>query len=115
MAKREAIPQAKAGVLPNLSAEATTDRSTLSRDEPELRRSRSGTVLRARLSQPLFRLDPWYQLKAAQASTEQARSDMEPQLSVQRFLLSFSSVPRYAKRKVGAKSKTRKAMWSVLG
>ncbi|MCF5651250.1 TolC family outer membrane protein [Pseudomonas syringae] len=71
-AQREGVPQARAGLLPNLTAGATSEVTRLERDEPSLSRERSGTTFRANLSQPLFRIDRWFQLKAAQSSLDQA-------------------------------------------
>ena len=73
-ARQEVVPQARAGLLPNLSAGAElsdteTDVDT-SRGSTSL--SRSGTVYQATLSQPIFRADRWFQLKAAEAVSEQA-------------------------------------------
>ncbi|MCF5712895.1 channel protein TolC, partial [Pseudomonas tremae] len=62
-AELEAVPQARAGLLPSLTAGATTEVTGLKRDEPALSRERSGTTVRANLSQPLFRIDRWFQLK----------------------------------------------------
>lgn len=67
-AQIEAVPQAISGLLPSVSAGATTETTSLERDEPSLKRERSGTTFRANLNQPLFRIDRWYQLKAAQST-----------------------------------------------
>lgn len=75
-AQREAVPQARAGLLPSLTAGATTEATHLSRAEPELSRDRSGTTFRANLNQPLFRLDRWYGLKSAQSGVAQAELDL---------------------------------------
>lgn len=72
LAQFEAVPQARSGLLPSLSVGATSEATRLDRDKPALSRERSGTTFRANLSQPLFRIDRWYQLKAAQASVAQA-------------------------------------------
>lgn len=71
----ERIPQARAGLLPQLSAGASyTD--TDSEVDTVLRGRQSvgasALVYQATLSQPLFRADRWFQLQAAQASGEQA-------------------------------------------
>ncbi len=73
-ARQEIVPQARAGLLPNLSAGAElsdteTDVDT-SRGSASL--SRSGAAYQATLSQPIFRADRWFQLKAAEAVSEQA-------------------------------------------
>ncbi|SCZ31602.1 outer membrane protein [Pseudomonas sp. NFACC48-1] len=85
LAQREAVPQARSGLLPNLTAGATTEATRLERDEPSLSRARSGTTFRANLSQPLFRIDRWFQLKAAQSSVAQA--DLELSAKVQGLAL----------------------------
>ncbi|MDO7929012.1 TolC family outer membrane protein [Pseudomonas sp. KFB-139] len=78
-AQREAVPQARAGLLPNLTAGATSEVTRLERDEPSLNRERSGTTFRANLNQPLFRIDRWFQLKAAQSSVSQAELTLSAQ------------------------------------
>lgn len=75
-ALREAIPQATAGLLPTLSAGGSVESVRLQRDEPSLTRTRSQSVFQANLNQPLFRLDRWFQLEAAQASTAQAALEL---------------------------------------
>jgi outer membrane protein len=90
-ARSEAVPQARAGLLPSLSAGATLETTSLDRDEPSLERNRSGTVFQANLSQPIFRLDRWYQLKAAQASTTQT----ELELSAKEQQLIFDAAQAY--------------------
>ncbi|MHC8304381.1 TolC family outer membrane protein [Pseudomonas sp. PB3P13] len=72
LAEREALPQARAGLMPNLTAGATTETTRFERDEPSLSRERSGATVRANISQPLFRLDRWYQVKAARDTVTQA-------------------------------------------
>lgn len=71
-AQRESVPQARAGLLPNLSAGANNETVRTQIDQPALTTNRSATVYQATLSQPIFRADRWFQLKAAQASSEQA-------------------------------------------
>ncbi|WP_219097830.1 TolC family outer membrane protein [Pseudomonas sp. UMAB-40] len=85
LAQREAIPQARSGLLPNLTAGATSEGTRLERDEPSLSRTRSGTTFRADISQPLFRIDRWFQLKAAQSSVTQA--ELEFSVKVQTLVL----------------------------
>jgi outer membrane protein len=75
-ALREAVPQARAGLLPTLSAGGSVESVRLQRDEPSLTRTRSQSVFQANLNQPLFRLDRWFQLEAAQASTAQAALEL---------------------------------------
>lgn len=73
-AKQELTPQAKAGLLPQLSAAAGTSHNRTSVDTTlgTIRKNRSGHSYQASLSQPLFRLDRWYQLKSAESASEQA-------------------------------------------
>lgn len=75
-ARREVVPQARAGLLPNLSAGATLNDTRTSLDQPSTTLSRSGTAYQANLSQPLFRADRWFQLQAAEASNEQAALEL---------------------------------------
>jgi len=67
-AQQEAIPQARANLLPAISSSATIESTRLERDAPELTRARSGTTYQANLRQPLFRADAWYGLKGGLAS-----------------------------------------------
>lgn len=90
-AQLEAVPQARAGLLPQITAGATTEITQLVRDDPSLTRDRSGTTFRANLSQPLFRADRWYQLKAAQASVAQAGLE----LAVKEQTLVFNTAQAY--------------------
>jgi len=71
-ARREGVPQARAGLLPNLSAGADLNSTRTALDQPAMTASRSGTSYRAQLSQPIFRADRWFQLQAAKAVDEQA-------------------------------------------
>ncbi|MBD9426894.1 TolC family outer membrane protein [Pseudomonas sp. PDM15] len=69
----EVVPQARAGLLPNLSAGADamntdTDVDTRSGNVDS---SRSGLSYQANLSQPLFRADRWFQFQAAKATDQQ--------------------------------------------
>lgn len=75
-AQLEAVPQARSGLLPNVTAGATSENTRLERDQPALSRERSGTTFRANLTQPLFRIDRWYQLKAAKLSVSQAALEL---------------------------------------
>lgn len=76
LARREAVPQAYAGLLPQLSSGVTWESTRLKRDEPGLARNRSGSVFQANLSQPLFRVDRWFQLGAAEADAQQAELEL---------------------------------------
>ncbi|PHX43349.1 channel protein TolC [Pseudomonas sp. NZIPFR-PS5] len=71
-AQKEIVPQARAGLLPNISGGADINDTRTSIDQPSAVISRSGTVYRATLSQPIFRADRWFQLKAAKDVNEQA-------------------------------------------
>lgn len=71
-AQKEIVPQARAGLLPNISGGADINDTRTSIDQPSAVISRSGTVYRATLSQPIFRADRWFQLKAAKDVSEQA-------------------------------------------
>ena len=69
----EVVPQARAGLLPNLSAGAdamNTDTDVDTR-AGNVSASRSGLSYRASLSQPLFRAERWYQFQAAKATDQQ--------------------------------------------
>lgn len=71
---RETVPQARAGLLPNLraGAELSDTRTQVDTSAGVRTLSRSGTVYQATLSQPIFRADRWFQLQAAEAISEQA-------------------------------------------
>ncbi|MFU7547847.1 TolC family outer membrane protein, partial [Pseudomonas paraeruginosa] len=69
-------PQARAGLLPNLSAGANYGDTRTEIDSPSATISRSGLVYQANLSQPLFRADRWFQLQAAEATSEQAALEL---------------------------------------
>ncbi|MGY4492061.1 TolC family outer membrane protein [Pseudomonas sp. TE3610] len=71
-AQSEVVPQARAGLLPNLSAGSDITNVRTQLDEPSQTTTRSGTSYQATLSQPIFRADRWFQLKAAKAVNEQA-------------------------------------------
>ncbi|SDG58208.1 outer membrane protein [Pseudomonas benzenivorans] len=75
-ARREVVPQARSGLLPNLSAGANLSDTRTEIDSPAITSSRSGTVYQANLSQPLFRADRWFQLQAAEATSEQAALEL---------------------------------------
>lgn len=75
-ARREVVPQARAGLLPNLSAGANYGDTRTEIDSPSATVSRSGLVYQANLSQPLFRADRWFQLQAAEATSEQAALEL---------------------------------------
>src|SRR6218665_1077053 len=67
----EVVPQARAGLLPNLSAGAdstNTNTKVDTRLPSDVNADRSGLSYQAPLSQPLFRADRWFQYQAAKAS-----------------------------------------------
>jgi outer membrane protein len=75
-AQQEAVPQARANLLPTISSGATIESTRLERDEPQLMRTRSGTTFQANLKQPLFNAEFWFGLKAAEAATSQASLEL---------------------------------------
>ena len=75
-ARREIVPQARAGLLPNLSAGAEMMNTRTKLDEPAITSNRSGNSWSATLSQPIFRADRWFQLQAAEAVNEQAALEL---------------------------------------
>jgi outer membrane protein len=77
-ARSEVVPQARAGLLPNLSAGANLSdtRTDVDTSLGSQSISRSGMVYQANLSQPLFRADRWFQLQAAEAADEQAALEL---------------------------------------
>jgi outer membrane protein len=75
-ARKEGVPQARSGLLPNLSASAQTNNTRVSIEQPRANATRSGTVYQATLSQPIFRADRWFQLQAAEAVNEQAALEL---------------------------------------
>jgi len=78
-ARSENVPQARAGLLPQLGAGASNNSSRTKVDTHELGEltsKRNSYSYQASLSQPVFRLDRWYQLKTAQADNEQAALEL---------------------------------------
>lgn len=73
LARKEAVPQARSGLLPQINAGADMGNTRTALDEPNVTLNRSSQVIQATLSQPLFRADRWFQLKAAENVTEQAQ------------------------------------------
>ena len=86
IALREAVPQARAGLLPTLSIGGSLESVRLAMEEPDFSRARSQSVFQADIIQPLFRLDRWFQLDAAQAST--VRAELELRAKEQGMILS---------------------------
>lgn len=95
-ARTENVPQARAGLLPQLGAGASSNNVRTRVDTRELGQqsnTRNAYSYQASLSQPLFRLDRWYQLKTAQADSEQAALELsatEQALILQSAELYFS-------------------------
>ena len=75
-ARREVEPQARAGLLPNLSAGANYGDTRTNFNVPDTTVPRSGLTYQANLTQPLFRADRWFQLQAAEATSEQAALEL---------------------------------------
>lgn len=71
-ARIEAVPQARSALLPNLSATGTVQNTRTALDTPSTAGTRSGNSYQANLSQQLFNAAAWFQLKSAEASSEQA-------------------------------------------
>jgi len=71
-AQKEIVPQARAGLLTNLSAKADVQNTRTEIDRPSVNLTRSGNVYQATLSQPIFRADRWFQFQAAKDVSEQA-------------------------------------------
>lgn len=72
LARREAVPQARADLLPQIDLHA---RNADVRTDLHGVDSRSGNLYRVTLSQPLFDAGRWFNLKSAQAMSEQAQLD----------------------------------------
>lgn len=82
-AKQEATPQAVAGLLPQINVGGALDRSRTRlkqvstnyrgiKKRNEIINDYGGTLFQANVSQPIFRLDRWFQLSAAKNSVIQA-------------------------------------------
>ncbi|MCJ8168523.1 TolC family outer membrane protein [Atopomonas sediminilitoris] len=75
-ARKEGVPQARAGLLPQIGAGANyNDTSTDFDQSGRSTADRGSLVYQASLTQPLFRADRWFQLQAAEAVSEQAGLD----------------------------------------
>ncbi|WP_130905488.1 TolC family outer membrane protein [Pseudomonas sp. Sample_22] len=70
--QKEVVPQARAGLLPNLSGSAETASVRTSIDQPSAAANRYEHSYQATLAQPLFRADRWFQFQAAKDVNEQA-------------------------------------------
>lgn len=71
-ASQEAVPQARSGLLPQLNGGASLNDSRTDVDQPAMNLRRGGTLYQVSLSQALLRVDRWFQLQAAKASSQQA-------------------------------------------
>ncbi|SDO86714.1 TolC family outer membrane protein [Pseudomonas jinjuensis] len=72
LARKEAVPQARSGLLPQINAGASIFDTRTSLDQPDITLNRSSQLVQASLSQPLFRADRWFQLQAAKDVSQQA-------------------------------------------
>ena len=114
MATREQIPQARANLLPRLTASGSKETTWLKRNAAKgtgqavaivngreemvqtgaagkTNQKGGGYTWQAQLSQPLFHLDSWYQLRAAKAQVDSAAAD----LAAQEQQLMFNSAKAY--------------------
>ena len=71
-AQKEVVPQARAGLLPNLSGGANVSEVRTSLDQPSGTSNRDAHSYQATLAQPLFRADRWFQFQATKEVNEQA-------------------------------------------
>ena len=78
LGKREAVPQARAALLPNLTASGTsTDNRRSIPDDPTPEHRFNTHGWQAQITQPLFRIDKWFQLKQAKNIRSQAEAQYE--------------------------------------
>jgi outer membrane protein len=70
-AQKEVVPQARAGLLPNLSGGAEMSSVRTALDQPSTTANRNAHSYQATLAQPLFRADRWFQFQAAKSVNEQ--------------------------------------------
>ncbi|CDF86600.1 hypothetical protein PKB_5288 [Pseudomonas knackmussii B13] len=85
LARKEVVPQARSGLLPQINAGGSLGNTRTSLDEPDATLNRNSELVQATLSQPLFRADRWFQLKAAENISEQAQ--LEFSATQQRLIL----------------------------
>lgn len=76
LARKEVVPQARAGLLPQLDGGASVSDVRTELDQPATSYERSGLLYKASLSQALVRADRWFQLQAAKASDRQAALEL---------------------------------------
>ena len=76
-ARQESVPQALSALLPQLNAGADSSSTRTSVDTRfgTMASTRSGMSYQANLTQPLFNAAAWFQLKAADASSQQAATE----------------------------------------
>ncbi|MFD1261873.1 TolC family outer membrane protein [Entomomonas asaccharolytica] len=74
-ARQEVVPQARAGLLPQINANANYENIKTVLDRPATTIKRNAHVYAVNLTQPVFRVDRWFQLQAAHAANEQAYFD----------------------------------------
>lgn len=87
-ARQESVPQARAGLLPFVTGGASYQdtRNEVDTNLGTSTATRGALLYQATLSQPVFRADRWYQLRAAKAVSEQAA--LEYSASEQQLILS---------------------------
>lgn len=91
--KQEVVPQAKAGLLPQISGSADYKNTRTALDQPPNTLRRNSYEYGISLTQPIFRVDRWFQLQAAYAKDEQAKLSLavtEQQLILQTAQVYFS-------------------------
>lgn len=91
--KQEIVPQARAGLLPQISGSANYKNTRTALDQPPNTMRRNSYDYGISLAQPIFRIDRWFQLQAAYATDEQAKLNLavtEQQLILQTAQVYFS-------------------------
>lgn len=89
-ARAEAVPQARAGLLPTLSGSAELKDRTTTLQQPQQDLGRSGSSYQVALNQPVLRVDRWFNLKAAEAQHQQALLELE--VAEQKLILDSAQV-----------------------
>ncbi|MNQ75934.1 Outer membrane protein TolC precursor [compost metagenome] len=89
-ARAEAVPQARAGLLPTLSASAELNDRTTTLQQPQQDIGRSGSSYQVLLNQPVLRVDRWFNLKAAESQHQQALLELE--VAEQKLILDSAQV-----------------------
>ncbi|MHC8301731.1 TolC family outer membrane protein [Pseudomonas sp. ZS1P83] len=75
-AHKEITSQARAELLPSLTAGTSVQSIKVDQNASSFNHTRSDSIFQASLNQPLFRADRWFQLEAAHASTAQAELEL---------------------------------------